>query len=413
MMRIKLEGQEERFRITVMAIFLASACALTYYFHATLGVGMVFSHFFYIPIVLASLWWKRKGLVVAIFLAALLISSHIFLGSGVMTANDYLRVLVLIGVAFVVATLSERTTKGEETLQGSEERLSPLFEFAPDAVYLNDLKGNFVDGNRAAEELTGYAREELIGESFLKLRLLPLNQIPRAAALLAKNVLGQPTGPDELVLNRKDDGQVTVEIRTFPVRIEGQTVVLGIARDITERKQAEEALRKAHDELEIRVEERTAEIAEANEALRAEIAERQRVGEALRRSEEQYRLLAENVTDIIWTMDMDLRFTYMSPSVARLGGYSVDEAMAMSFEELLTPASFEIVMKAFAEELAAESTRQEEAFWSRVLELEQRRKDGSTVWTEATTSFLHDPDGQPVGIVGVTRDITERKRAEE
>jgi len=141
--------------------------------------------------------------------------------------------------------------------------------------------------------------------------------------------------------------------------------------------------------------------------------DRRRAEETLRESEEQYRLLAENVTDIIWTMDMNFRFTYMSPSITRLGGYSVDEVMAMSLEEILTPTSLEIAVKTFGEELAAEKTQPGGAFQSRVLELGQRRKDGSTVWTEVTTNFLRDPEGWPVGIVGVTRDITERKRAEE
>jgi diguanylate cyclase (GGDEF)-like protein/PAS domain S-box-containing protein len=136
-----------------------------------------------------------------------------------------------------------------QELRESEEQLEVLFEFAPDAYYMSDLKGTFVDGNKAAEELTGYDRNELIGQSFLKLKLLSLGQTPKAAALLARNALGQATGPDEFVLNRKDGGQVPVEIRTFPVRIKGQTVVLGIARDITERKRAEDALRDTVAEL--------------------------------------------------------------------------------------------------------------------------------------------------------------------
>jgi len=119
----------------------------------------------------------------------------------------------------------------DEALKSSEERLKILFEFAPDAYYLNDLKGNFIDGNKAAEEITGYERDELIGKSFLKLKLLSPGQIPKATALLAKNVLGQSTGPGEFTLNRKDGTQVQVEIRTFPVKIEGKTLVLGIARD--------------------------------------------------------------------------------------------------------------------------------------------------------------------------------------
>jgi PAS domain S-box-containing protein len=129
-----------------------------------------------------------------------------------------------------------------DELKLSEERLRLLFEYAPDACYLNDLRGNFVDGNKAAEIMTGYSRSELIGKSFLALNLLPRNQILKAGKLLALNVIDKPTGPDEFILNRKNGTQVSVEIRTHPLKIQGKKLVLGIARDITERKRAEEAL---------------------------------------------------------------------------------------------------------------------------------------------------------------------------
>ena len=141
--------------------------------------------------------------------------------------------------------------------------------------------------------------------------------------------------------------------------------------------------------------------------------ERQRAEETLRESEGRYRLLAENVTDVIWTMDTNGRYTYFSPSVTRLRGYSVEEAMTQTVEEVLTPASLEIALKALAEELATEEMEQKDLSRARALELELNCKDGSTVWTEAKITALRDPDGQAVGILGVTRDITEHKRAEE
>jgi PAS domain S-box-containing protein len=140
--------------------------------------------------------------------------------------------------------------RAEEALKSSEERSKILFEYAPDAYYMNDLKGNLIDGNKNAEEITGYKRDELIGKNFLKLGLLSPRQIPKAAALLAKNILGRPTGPDEFVLIRKDGSQVPVEIKTFPIKVGGKTRVLGTARDITARKQAEEKLKQAMANLE-------------------------------------------------------------------------------------------------------------------------------------------------------------------
>ena len=117
-----------------------------------------------------------------------------------------------------------------------------LFDYAPGAYYISDLKGNFIGGNKAAERITGYKVEELIGKNFLKLKLLSLTDIPKAAKLLVKNLRGQPTGPDEFVLNRKDNSKVTIEISTYPVKFKGRTLVLGMASDITQRKKAIEEI---------------------------------------------------------------------------------------------------------------------------------------------------------------------------
>ena len=100
-------------KIRIMAALLVFCCALTYYFHAILEMGTVFTHFFYVPIILAALWWRRKGLVVAVFLAVLLISSHLFVRAEVVTANDDLRAIMFIIIAFVVATLSETIAKAQ------------------------------------------------------------------------------------------------------------------------------------------------------------------------------------------------------------------------------------------------------------------------------------------------------------
>ncbi len=129
--------------------------------------------------------------------------------------------------------------RAEEALRQSEERLKVLFEYAPDAIFLTDTKGNFVDGNKTAEEMVGYAKEELTGKNLFETGLLLEEQLPKAAKHLEEIAKGKPTGPDEFTLKRKDGSYVTVEIRTFPVRIGNQTLGLGIARDITERKKSE------------------------------------------------------------------------------------------------------------------------------------------------------------------------------
>ncbi|MFC2003321.1 PAS domain S-box protein [Chloroflexota bacterium] len=294
-----------------------------------------------------------------------------------------------------------------------EEWQRILFEFAPDGYYISDLKGNFIDGNKVAEEMTGYKREELIGKNFLKLHLLSPDEIPKAALLLSKNDLKKPTGPDEFILTRKDGGQVVVEIKTCPVNINGRALVLGCARDITTRKHLEEELNMYRDHLEIELKERTLDLKKTAKKLRRDVSKREQMEKNLKQSVQDYRLLADNVTDIIFTTNMNLNFTYVSPSVALFAGYSVDEVMRLSLPDLLTRTSYDVAKKAFMEELIKEQKAQKDLFRSRTLELEGRHKDGSTIWAEVKMTFVRDSDSQAISILGVIRDIDKRKQAEE
>jgi len=163
--------------------------------------------------------------------------------------------------------------------------------------------------------------------------------------------------------------------------------------------------------LEELVAQRTHELSQRNNVLEQEIAERKRVEKALRHSEERYRLLAENSSDVIWTLDLAGKFTYVSPSVERLRGYTPEEVMQQPMSKTLTPESLKIAEEGLRTIYQPESTSAPYRSITRN-ELEQPCKDGSTVWTEAITSVMRDNDGKFLGILGVTRDITERKQAE-
>jgi len=141
--------------------------------------------------------------------------------------------------------------------------------------------------------------------------------------------------------------------------------------------------------------------------------ERRQAEEELQESEKRYRLLAENAKDAIWTVDMNMRPIYISPSITRLLGYSVEEAMALPMEAVYTPASFETAMKVFTEEMAIENMGQKDPSRSRTLELELNCKDSSVVPVEINYTFIREPDGRPIAILAIARDITERRQAEE
>jgi len=136
----------------------------------------------------------------------------------------------------------EKLKKEKTGLKNSAERFRTLLENAPDGYFLSTLSGIFLDGNKAAEKLIGYERKELIGKSMLKLKLVDLSQMPKIAKRLAEHALGRPAAYDEFFLNRKDGTKIIVETSGIEVNLEGEKLVLGIVRDITDRKKTEQEL---------------------------------------------------------------------------------------------------------------------------------------------------------------------------
>ena len=132
--------------------------------------------------------------------------------------------------------------------------------------------------------------------------------------------------------------------------------------------------------------------------------------EALRRSEEQYRLLAENSDDVIWTTDTEMRFTYISPSSMKLRNVPVEEAMQEKLDEIMTQESLNRVLAEYNRALPEIEQGKNPALR---IEIEQYRKDRSTLWVEISTKTIRDNNGRLSGFLGVSRDISHRKKAEE
>jgi len=207
-----------------------------------------------------------------------------------------------------------------------------------------------------------------------------------------------------------DGKQAWVETNKIPLHdTEGNVVgILGTYEDITERRLAEEALTKAKEELEIRVEERTTELKSANEQLRSEIAYRLQVEERLRKSQEMLQLVMDNIPQFICWKDRNSVYLGCNRNNARLAGVG-------SPENIVDKTDYDLPWR--KEE--ADFFRQSDI---RVMETDTpeyhiiepiRQADGTQAWLDTNKIPLHDSAGNVVGILVTIEDITERKRAEE
>ncbi len=250
--------------------------------------------------------------------------------------------------------------KAEEKLRASEERFRSLIDNAPEAIWLQDASGTFVDGNKRAEELTGYKKDELIGKNMLEANMFPDKSLSLILESWATIQIGERSEQKELELIRKDGSLVSVESSAIPIERDGKIEIIGIAKDITERKKMEEALRA---------------------------------------SEERFRGTLDSMLEGCQIIDYNWRYVYVNDSAAKHGRLPkkelIGKTMMEMYPEIEKTKLFSVLSKCMKERVPAQ------------METEFTYPNGKKAWFELSIEPI------PEGLFILSIDISDRKEVEE
>ncbi len=300
-----------------------------------------------------------------------------------------------------------------ETLNGNEKRFRELVELLPEPVFEVNLSGQITYTNMSALKLTGYTAEDIQSGTNVYRFFVP-DQRALVEANIKKMFQGENIGANEYRMLRKDGTTFWALVHARPAIIKDKpTGFTGILVDISDRKRTEEELRLKRDQLTKLVDESSDTLKKTTQRLGEEVTERQNIEKRLAKSETLYQTLVETAKDVIWTLDLNFKYTFVSPSVFGRLGYTVEEMMSKDPLEIMTPESRELTRRLFQQEVSTETQSPRDGTFSRTQEVEIYRKDGSKIWIEYTTTFLRNEDGSPFGVLGISRDITDRKMAQQ
>jgi PAS domain S-box-containing protein len=310
-----------------------------------------------------------------------------------------------IAGAIANAQLFSDLKKTELSLRASEGRFRAMVEQAAVGATEVDMDtGRFCTVNRRLCEMVGRTERELLATTFHRIthpedRHLHLEK----ETLLQAGKIGHYSLEKRYI--RKDGKPIWLNLTVSPLWKPGEKPGRNIVviEDITERKQAEVALQRLHDNLEQRVLDRTEELTRTNGELRMEIAHRRQAEEGLQKSEERFRELVDNIHDVFYELDAKGIIQYASPSVEHLFGYSPEETIGRPISDVLAPedlaVAIENVKKAMAGPIGPREYR-------------VRTRSGDMRWIRVNSSPVRKED-RVVGIRGVMSDVTERRQAEE
>jgi len=251
--------------------------------------------------------------------------------------------------------------KIELALRDSEERYRSLFDNAADAIYVFDLDGKILDANIVASQHLGYTRDELLNLKFMD--LLPEEEKNKNRKYVDEVKHNYRVFYETRHL-RNDGKEYPVEINSKKIIFGKSSAVLAIARNISERRQAEQALKL---------------------------------------SEEKYRHLVENINDVMYTVDTQGIVTYISPVIEKISQYKPEEIIGRKFTDFAAPEEIPGLEEKFMQVLKGDLQDYEFKVFA---------KNGATIYV-SSSSAPDTEDGGIKGITGILTDVTERKQAEE
>lgn len=272
-----------------------------------------------------------------------------------------------------ITRLKTRISDSYYKIKETELKFSTIFDSASEGIIVGNIgEGRFSDVNDKMCDMLGYTKEEILGLRVSD--ILPLNSDRSVTDRLDKLMKKEITVAGNIPVLKKDKTVFFADISASTVSLGENRYVVGMFRDITKRKQAEEIIQQ---------------------------------------SEAQYRLLADHMKDYVWLMDLNLRWKYISPSIEKRMGYTLNEFKRLPLNHFLTEKSFKLAMDTLSAEMPRNMASKEKIPYEVILELECRDREGSTFWIESTFSLIRDEQGSPVNLLGESRDITERKLMEE
>lgn len=278
--------------------------------------------------------------------------------------------------ALLLATILWFTEHQVKEREVAREEYMHLVHNARSLIMRLDMDGNIAFINEYALLFYKYTREELIGKPFVGTLAPEQGYSSQDVDEAVRTMINEPANTTSVEMeNIRKDGEHVWVLWTARPSFDSHgrhKDVLCVGTDVTKRRQMEEALRK---------------------------------------SETKYRMITENITDVIWGLDANMRFTFISPSDRKLRGFEPSEVLGRPLWDFISASSKKRLLSAFSE-LEAEMHTADEHPETMELTLELLCKKGGTVWVETRATILYNEEGEMIGMQGVSRNISDRRRAD-